>query len=67
METVRILNNFGVILAVLGFVVLLVGLVAPGLNARYRGRANRALPAGILLLVLGLGLLLVIYLTGLLV
>ena len=67
METVSVLNTFGVILAVVGLVVVLIGFCVPGFNATYRQRFAHAVNIGVILLALGLGLLLVIYLTGLLI
>jgi hypothetical protein len=66
METVRILNAIGIILVVVGILASAVGIVAPA-AAGPGHRYNRMLTTGLIFVVLGGGMLLVVYLTGLLV
>jgi hypothetical protein len=67
METLRALNAIGIILVIVGIVLSAIGAFAPRANSPASGRYNRALSAGIIFVCLGGGMLLVIYLTGLLV
>ena len=64
MDTLQVLNTLGIILVGVGIIASLLGLLAPGFREPARHRFNHALSAGVLFLVLGIGVLVIVYVVG---